>query len=459
MGEAVSRFIAIILLLAVTAVSMYCAELIVHNLWDSTAEIRSVLTFVWYSVILVVIVLFLGVLNFGGNRLHILIYTALIALIITSVLVLALPYSMIGRQVSKKIIFVMFGEMAILIPLWLLISQRIYFRFCPPVKTIFITDLPTEDWVVDVVNHFSKRYTIVDTVSPKSVEIAEKIQSVPAVVIGSLVNEDKQRILCICAAYNKSVLMRPEYTDIMMTKAQTEQCDDLLLILVHSFGLTRSQRLGKRIFDIVFSALALTVALPIILICALFIFLEDKHSPFYMQERLTMNKRPYHIIKLRTMIPDAESKKGPALAEKDDPRITKVGRILRKMRLDELPQLINVLLGDMSIVGPRPERAFFYEQIQSELPEFEQRLTVKSGITGYAQIYGRYTTSPRKKLMFDLMYIKHYSFALDLKLLLETFLVLFKRDSSTGVDEAAFAQKNSNGKSRRNHLDMDQRLQ
>lgn len=103
MGEAVSRFIAIILLLAVTAVSMYCAELIVHNLWDSTAEIHSVLTFVWYSVILVVIVLFLGVLNFGGNRLHILIYTALIALLITSVLVLALPYSMIGRQVSKKL--------------------------------------------------------------------------------------------------------------------------------------------------------------------------------------------------------------------------------------------------------------------------------------------------------------------------------------------------------------------
>lgn len=253
---------------------------------DSTAEIHSVLTFVWYSVILVVIVLFLGVLNFGGNRLHILIYTALIALIITSVLVLALPYSMIGRQVSKKIIFVMFGEMAILIPLWLLISQRIYFRFCPPVKTIFITDLPTEDWVVDVVNLFSKRYTIVDTISPKSVEIAEKIQSVPAVVIGSLVNEDKQRILCICAAYNKSVLMRPEYTDIMMTKAQTEQCDDLLLILVHSFGLTRSQRLGKRIFDIVFSALALTVALPIILICALFIFLEDKHSPFICRNAL-----------------------------------------------------------------------------------------------------------------------------------------------------------------------------
>ena len=118
--------------------------------------------------------LFLGVLNFGVNRLHILIYTALIALIITSVLVLALPYSMIGRQVSKKIIFVMFGEMAILIPLWLLISQRIYFRFCPPVKTIFITDLPTEDWVVDVVNLFSKRYTIVDTVSPRASKLPRR---------------------------------------------------------------------------------------------------------------------------------------------------------------------------------------------------------------------------------------------------------------------------------------------
>ncbi|MDO4568671.1 MAG: exopolysaccharide biosynthesis polyprenyl glycosylphosphotransferase [Clostridia bacterium] len=434
LGEALSRWTAVLLLLIITAAAMYASSIIATVFGGESIYFQFVTTYLVYTTVLLVSVFMLDCFNFGGKRLHMLIYSAVISILIAGVATLAMPYFIIGRAVSKKLMLVHTIIMILVSPLWLHTAQSIYFSKCPPVKTVFITDMNTEYWIKNVVNHFSRRYQVVEIASPKDRQLESIIAKYPAVLMGTLVIEDKQRVLSLCASTNKSVLMRPDYTDIMMTKAQTEQCDDLLLLLVHSYGLTRSQRLIKRTFDLIVALAGLAVALPIILVCAAAVFISDGHNPFYLQERYTRGRKSFNVIKLRTMIPNAETLNGPKLAEKNDPRITKIGKFLRATRIDELPQLLNVLIGDMSIVGPRPERPHFYERIEEELPEFEQRLSVKCGITGYAQTLGRYSTNPRDKLMLDLMYIKHYSFALDIKLVLDTALVVFQRDSSAGVD-------------------------
>ena len=239
------------------------------------------------------------------------------------------------------------------------------------------------------------------------------------------------------------MLIRPDYTDIMLSTSQSEQFDDLMMIAVNKFGLTGGQRVVKRMGDLGFGILALIPALPVILLCALLIFLQDGHNPFFSQKRLTRGGREYNVHKLRTMIPDAEKHVGPVLAEKDDPRITKIGRILRSLRLDELPQLFNIIKGDMSVVGPRPERQYFYDEYTKTIPEFAHRLAVKGGLTGMAQVWGRYSTDPYEKLMLDLLYIQSYSLMLDVKLIIETIRVVFVKDSSEGVKTSKQDKENN----------------
>jgi exopolysaccharide biosynthesis polyprenyl glycosylphosphotransferase len=192
--------------------------------------------------------------------------------------------------------------------------------------------------------------------------------------------------------------------------------------------------MAKRAFDMVVSALALIILSPVMLITALAIKLYDRGPVFYRQVRLTKNGKPFKVLKFRSMRTDAE-KDGVArlsTGEKDD-RITPVGRFIRKVRIDELPQLFNILGGSMSIVGPRPERPEIAAQYEEELPEFALRLQAKAGLTGYAQVYGKYNTTPYDKLQMDLMYIAHPSFWEDLRIMLATVKILFIPESTEGV--------------------------
>ncbi|MBE7145196.1 sugar transferase [Bacillus paranthracis] len=180
----------------------------------------------------------------------------------------------------------------------------------------------------------------------------------------------------------------------------------------------------KYILDIVFSLIGLIVLAPVILIFSIFIVLESPGSPFYLQERLGINGRKFKIIKLRSMRNDAE-KNGAKWAEKNDPRVTKIGLFIRKTRIDELPQLLNVLKRDMSLVGPRPERPIFTEKFEQEIPGFKKRLEVRPGLTGWAQVNGGYEITPREKLNLDIYYINHASIVLDFKILIRTVKVVF----------------------------------
>ena len=214
---------------------------------------------------------------------------------------------------------------------------------------------------------------------------------------------------------------------------------DTPLLVSKNMGLTAGQAIIKRSIDILVALTGIIISSPIMLICAVAVKCYDKGPVFYRQERLTLHGRVFRIFKFRSMCVDSE-KNGARLASKNDSRITPVGKILRNLHFDELPQLFNVLKGDMSIVGPRPERKAILKEYQREIPEFYYRLKVKAGLTGYAQVYGKYNTTPYDKLKLDLFYIENYSVLLDLKLMLMTFKILFQKETSEGVEDT---QKNA----------------
>jgi exopolysaccharide biosynthesis polyprenyl glycosylphosphotransferase len=208
---------------------------------------------------------------------------------------------------------------------------------------------------------------------------------------------------------------------------------DTPLLLSRNQGLSVEERFVKRLMDIVIAGVACVIASPFMLIIALCIKLYDGGPVIYKQQRLTRDGKIFFIYKFRSMRVDAE-KAGARLAMKNDSRVTPVGRVLRNLHMDELPQLFNILKGDMSVVGPRPERPEIFLQYEKELPEFAFRLKVKAGLTGYAQVYGKYNTTPRDKVKLDVTYIENYSIWLDIKLMLLTVKILFQKENTEGVD-------------------------
>lgn len=245
----------------------------------------------------------------------------------------------------------------------------------------------------------------------------------------------RNRIFKYCYENSKRIYVMPKLSDIILNGAAPIHLFDTPLLLTEGNPLEYEERVIKRAWDIVFSMILLVLLSPIMLITALIIKLSDGGPVFYRQIRCTKNGRKFEILKFRSMVVDAEKAGRAVLATKDDPRITKVGRIIRKCRIDELPQLINVFKGDMSFVGPRPERPEFIEKYMEEMPEFSYRMKVRAGITGYAQLYGKYNTKPYDKLKFDLYYIEQFSLGLDIRLMILTFKILFTKESTEGTSE------------------------
>lgn len=266
--------------------------------------------------------------------------------------------------------------------------------------------------------------------------ICREMGKYDAVILSDVPAQVRNDILKYCYRYRIRTYLSPKLTDIMIRGGKNITLFDTPLLLVKGTGLTPAQRVAKRCMDIVLSAIALLITSPAFLVVAISIKLEDGGPVFYKQKRLTRNGREFEILKFRSMIVDAEKYAGAVLATEDDPRITKTGKVIRATRLDELPQLLNILKGDMSIVGPRPERKVIADEYCKDIPEFAYRLKVRGGLTGYAQIYGKYNTSAYDKLRLDLMYIENYSFLLDIKLIILTMRIIFSKESTEGIDKA-----------------------
>ncbi len=266
--------------------------------------------------------------------------------------------------------------------------------------------------------------------------ICQEIVKYDAVVLNDLSAQLRNDLVKYCYQHSIRLYVAPKITDIIIRNGEDISAFDTPLLLVAGQGLTLGQRFVKRTMDIILSLIALILASPFMLLIALAIKLEDGGPVFYKQKRATINGKAFDILKFRSMIVDAEKAGESIPATGRDPRITKVGRVIRAIRMDELPQIINILKGDMSIVGPRPERLEHMEQYGAEVPEFYYRLKVKGGLTGYAQIYGKYNTGAYDKIRLDLMYIEHYSLVLDIKLILMTIRILFSKESTEGFDVA-----------------------
>lgn len=271
--------------------------------------------------------------------------------------------------------------------------------------------------------------------------ICQQIVNYDAVIINDVPAQIRNDILKFCYRHKIRTYVTPKLTDIIVRGATSITLFDTPLLLVKGNGLTPSEQLIKRIMDLIICLPVAVIALPFMLLAALAIKIEDGGPVFFKQKRATLGGNTFEILKFRSMVVNADQIGNQAGATSNDPRITKVGKFIRATRIDELPQLLNIIRGDMSIVGPRPERVEHMEKYGKEVPEFDFRTKVKGGLTGFAQIYGKYNTSPYDKLRLDLMYIENYSFILDIKLILMTIRIMLSKDSTEGFDKVEEANR------------------
>lgn len=327
------------------------------------------------------------------------------------------------------------AEFALVLPVvfWV---RYLYVRLYPPKKMIVIYGEHSPDELISKINTRKDRYNVCTTASAYIgyEKLYQQVLEHEAVVLCDLPSGIRNKILKFCYDQNIRAYVTPKISDIIITGTERIHLFDTPLLLSRNQGLAIEQRFIKRAMDIVFSVAAILISSPLLLVIAVSIKLYDGGPVFYKQERLTRDRKPFWIIKFRSMKVDSEEK-GAQLAKKEDDRITPVGKIIRRTHLDELPQIFNILKGEMSFVGPRPERQEIAEKYEEVVPEFRFRLKVKAGLTGYAQVYGKYNTTPYDKLKLDLTYIENYSAWLDVKLMLMTVKVMFQKENTEGVDQ------------------------
>jgi exopolysaccharide biosynthesis polyprenyl glycosylphosphotransferase len=261
-------------------------------------------------------------------------------------------------------------------------------------------------------------------------DFESKILETDIVLVCAGIEKERQDwIVETCSKYDKTVYLTPKIYEINTMRPRLTQIDDTPYLYFDSKGLTSEELLFKRIFDLIFSTVLFIVMLPLMGLCAIGIKIDSRGPVFFRQERVTRGGT-FRMIKLRTMITDAEKECGAVLSYVGDDRITRFGKFLRKTRLDEVPQIINVLKGDMSLIGPRPERPEFVNDFSETLPEYDKRHSVKAGISGLAQIMGKYSTNTEDKLRYDLIYIRNYSILLDIKIFFLTLKTVFMEPGS-----------------------------
>ncbi len=347
--------------------------------------------------------------------------------------------SLIGRRfMSVPPILILTGVDLIFISVWTFLTAKLYFLVYPPRRLIILYGSSQAAALVLKMSQRVDKYMICESISISEdpEKIKEQIMKYEGVIICDIPAEQRNDFLKFCFQNSVRAYIAPKISDIIIRGADDIRLFDTPLLLCRNYGLDFEQRLVKRVFDILFTLLALLPAAPFMLISAIAVKLYDGGPVFYKQKRLTIDGREFYVYKFRSMIVDAEKDGRPQLASESDNRITPVGHVLRKFRIDELPQLLNILKGDMSVVGPRPERPELTKEYMKSMPEFDFRLKVKAGLTGYAQVTGVYDTSPYDKLKMDLMYIENYSVRMDLQIILMTIkTMLFPGKTNAETEE------------------------
>lgn len=318
---------------------------------------------------------------------------------------------------------------------WCICAHIWYFKHHSAKKTAVVYDVRPYEGLVEQYG-LSKKFDVQKILTTEeAIKDLTILKDMETVFFSGVHSHDRNVMLKYCIDNGITALIIPRIGDVIMGGAKKMHLFHLPILQVERSRPRFSFIAVKRVFDIVFSVTLLLAMSPIMLLVAIAVK-TDGGPVFYRQVRLTRDGKEFNILKFRSMCVDAEKMTGAVLsAGENDPRITKVGRIIRACRIDELPQLFNIVKGDMSVVGPRPERPEISAEYEKEMPEFRLRLQVKAGLTGYAQVYGKYNTEPYDKLNMDLMYIAEASIVEDLKIILATFVILFSRESTDGIAE------------------------
>ena len=347
-------------------------------------------------------------------------------------------YLLAREKISILPIMLCFLGQSAFSALWALLAHRWYFRKFPPLKTVILYH--QKEKMQDLISSYGMeiKFQVVRTCSVEDSleEISSVIDdSIQTVFIYDIPSHERNRILKYCIAHQKIVYVIPSAGDLIMSSSRTMHMFHLPMLRIERYQPVPEYIILKRLFDIFISGTGILFFLPCMLLIALAVK-SDGGKIFYHQTRLTKDGKKFEILKFRSMRPDAERDGIARLSTgTNDERVTRTGKFLRRFRLDELPQLFNILKGDMSIVGPRPERPEIAEEYEKTLPDFKLRLQAKAGLTGYAQVYGKYNSSPYDKLQMDLMYLAHPSMIQDIKICFATIKILFMPESTEGVSE------------------------
>ena len=387
-----------------------------------------------YTVIVYAFMKLYGSRNIGDYRVIDIIYSQCLVVVLVNVFDYGI-ISLLNRWFANAMPLLLLTVCDfICVTAWAIISKYLYHKVYKPRRLLLIYGEHDPDGFIEKVNTRRDKYNIGEFINLREGmdAIKAKILEYQQVIICDLPSNEKNILIKYCFEKNIRAYVTPKLSDIILLGAENSNIFDTPLLICKNRGIRIERRMIKRILDLAIIIPVTIVTLPFMLIFALIIKLYDGGDVFYRQDRLTINGKVFSIYKFRSMKMNSENGKA-RLAKKDDDRITPIGKFLRRTHLDELPQLINILKGDMSIVGPRPERPEIAEQYCKVVPEFNFRLKAKAGLTGYAQVYGKYNTTPYDKLKLDLYYIEHQSTLMDIELILKTVRILTAKETSAGV--------------------------
>ena len=420
---------------------LYLNNIIEERFWRRGIWLLSAL----YGVLLVFFLQTYGGLKIGYLKRGNIIYSHILSLFIVNTIgyfILALIDKRFHSPVSFILLTVVDG---IIVCIWVFLFQWIYGVLFPPRRLLVVYGVRPVFSIMEKIGARDDKYVIGGSISiDEGIDkIMAKAKEFEGIVVGDVPSHDRNLILKKCYDSSIRVYMIPKISDILVRSSTNLNLFDTPILLSKNEGLQIDQMAVKRFIDIVVSLIGIILTSPLFVMFGAAIHLADRGPIFYTQTRLTIDGKFFKIYKFRTMRVDAEKDGVARLAGEADNRITDVGKILRATRLDELPQLFNIIKGEMSLVGPRPERPEIAAEYMEDLPEFAMRLKMKAGLTGYAQVHGKYNTTPYDKLKLDLHYIRNYSLFMDLILIVLTPKVLFMKESTEGVGEG---ETNANNK-------------
>lgn len=393
-----------------------------------------------YAILIIAFFHFFGAFRIGTNRASEVFASQILGVFLVNLTEILISMAITGQVRFWDNFLALYFMLTIFQVILLLIYTKLavtyYVDKFPPMEVLEIYGSYVNH-LAEKINDRSYLYRVKGRMSADSSmsQIESVIPGYDAVLINDVESEKKNDIIKFCYGIDKRVYFTPKISDILTRSASVLNLFDTPIYVLTNGRRWVIQSAIKRAFDFLLSLFALVILSPLLLFVAIAIKVNDGGPIFYKQKRATLGGKTFEILKFRSMIVDAE-KDGKSRPAKDgDDRITKVGRWIRPTRMDELPQLINILKGDMSLVGPRPERLEHVEKYSEEIPEFIFRNKVRGGLTGYAQVYGKYNTTPLDKLKLDLMYIQSWSLLLDFQLIVETVKVIFKPESTEGFSE------------------------